>query len=91
MDACTASTLRAMVLALIAGLAAWGIWNVHGDYTCAKATDPKACTQKSFGMTAMCLFVSICLTTLIIANSKTMPPMVSPVPMPSTTDLVANM
>ena len=91
MDACTASTLRAMIFVIIAALAAWGIWSAHGEYTCAKAADPTACTKKSFGITAGILAVGTCLTTLVIVNSKKMPPMVSPVPMPSTTDLVANM
>jgi hypothetical protein len=35
-----------MLFVVIAALAAWGIWSAHGEYTCAKAADPKACTKK---------------------------------------------
>ena len=86
MDSCTASTVRTILVLVVVIMAAWGVWGAHKGYTCAKSTDVKKCTQKSFAITVGIIAVGMALTTLVIMRANQ-----TQNEMPSTTNLVNNL
>jgi len=86
MDACTASTLRWILLLVVAVMAAMGLWSLNATYACPQAPDPRKCTLRAFTISAGVIAAGIFLTTLVITH-KTQ----AESAMPSTTDLVQNL
>ena len=84
MDACTASTLRTILVITVVAMALAGLWNTHTAYTCRTAADLKGCRTKWMAVSAGAIAAGIALTTLVIVRANRV------AALPSTTDLMAN-
>ena len=85
MDACTASTLRWILVVIVLLMAAMGLWSAAESYACRDAADTKACTRRSFSIVAGALAAGLFFTTLIITHQGRQTELLS------TTDLVQNL
>ena len=86
MDACTASTLRVLLVLTVIAMAAMGLWSANKKVFCSKSADKRRCAIKSFAISAGVIAAGIFLTTLVIMRSDRVD-----LESPSTTDLLNNL
>lgn len=69
MDACTAKTIRTMLLIAVTLVAVYGLWDLVDAKVCKS---DKKCTTKYAMFTGGALFAGLALTTMVIVNSERM-------------------